>query len=219
MHNPSVGRTPTIEKKRRSGRGNRKKKFTETEITFLLGTIEQNLPIGPQEWERVSTEYIKEFSDMDRDRESLRRKFGQLVNSKVPTGDPLCPPDVQWAKQITRSIESKADAGMATRSDLGIEAGELSYDEDGSFIIDTPNDETEDQVDVENNQQEAARKESNTVKKANQEVTTRPPFIALRISPSDSTQDAMNNYIQFMMKNHDGRLSKQNAESTTTSAR
>jgi len=79
----------------------------------------------------------------------------------------------------------------------------LSYDEDGSFIIDTPNDETEDQVDVENNQQEAARKESNTVKKANQEVATRPPFIAPRMSRSDSTQDAMNNYIQFMMINRE----------------
>ncbi len=51
--------------------------------------------------------------------DSLKHKFKELHNKRVPTGDPLCPPTLCRAKWIRRAIIYKMDA-----SDLNSEGGD-----------------------------------------------------------------------------------------------
>ncbi len=50
--------------------------------------------------------------------DSLKRKFKELHNKKIPTGDPLCPPAVRQAKHLQVKIISRLDV-----SDLNSEEG------------------------------------------------------------------------------------------------
>jgi hypothetical protein len=65
---------------------------------------------------------------------SLRRKFTQQHKVQKPTGDPTCPAEVRYAKQIFRKIEQRAYASAEIDlSDLRIER---EHDEPN---IDKPN--------------------------------------------------------------------------------
>jgi hypothetical protein len=84
--------------------------------------MEDNLPIGPQEWDDVTEAHADRFLLKNRDSQLLRRKFNELVNSKRPTDDPNCPPHIRWAKLIQKSITAKSDSwgGSLNNNDLGI---------------------------------------------------------------------------------------------------
>ncbi len=60
---------------------------------------------------------------MDWMADSLKRKFKELHNKKIPTGDPNCPPAVVWAKRLRREIVEKMDG-----TDLNSEAGDVLGD-------------------------------------------------------------------------------------------
>jgi hypothetical protein len=49
----------------------------------------------------------------------LKQKFGPLHIQKIPTGDPMCPLEVQKAKHINEEIKKKADL-----SDCGYDAAD-----------------------------------------------------------------------------------------------
>ena len=70
------------------------------------------------------------FSRQGSDWTSIRRKFAQLDKVKISTGDPTCPAEVQYAKQVFQKIEERADAnGTVYSMDLGIEDGNNVDDE------------------------------------------------------------------------------------------
>ncbi len=79
--------------------------FTIAEIDSLLEIIEEVLPIGPNDWDRVTERHITFYPGLGRTRESLRRKFASLYNHKKPTGDPTCPVYVRNAKHIFEQIK------------------------------------------------------------------------------------------------------------------
>ena len=114
-------RPPTFPRARRSMQS-RGQQFRINEILSLLETISTHLPIGSHEWEVVASQHNENFPDKERTGPSLRRKFSQLHKVKKPTGDPTCPAEVRYAKQIFRRIEQRADASAEIEStDLGIE--------------------------------------------------------------------------------------------------
>ena len=82
-----------------AGARNRGTKYHKDEIEAFLDLMEDNLPIGPQEWDDVTEAHADRFLLKNRDSQSLRRKFNELVNSKKPTGDPNCPPHIRRAKR------------------------------------------------------------------------------------------------------------------------
>ena len=84
--------------------------FRINEILSLLEAISTHLPIGSLEWEVVASQHNENFPDKERTGPSLRRNFSQLHKVKKPTGDPTCPVEVRYAKQIFRRIEQGADA-------------------------------------------------------------------------------------------------------------
>ncbi len=58
------------------------------------------------------------YPDLKQSVDSLKRKFKELHNKKIPTEDPLCPPAVSWAKHLRVEIIRRLDA-----SDLNSEEG------------------------------------------------------------------------------------------------
>ena len=58
----------------------------------FLEIMYEVLPIGGDEWDEVLDRHSIRYSG--REVESLRRKFSQLHRKSVPTGDPVCPPEI-----------------------------------------------------------------------------------------------------------------------------
>ena len=44
-----------------------------------------------------------------RNKESLKRKFRTLFITKIPTGDPNCPPEIRRAKNLYELIKKKSE--------------------------------------------------------------------------------------------------------------
>ena len=82
--------------------------YSSTEVKSFLDVLEQQLPIGPDQWQEVAD--IHERNGYNhRDPYSLRRKFNTLHKKTCPTGDPHMPEDVKQAKRIKYLIGDKAN--------------------------------------------------------------------------------------------------------------
>lgn len=123
-------------KKRRSGRSGGKQNYSEHDIHVLLDIVDKNVPIGKNDWSRVTTEYNKYAVEKDRstrDLEGLRIKFDRLAATKKPTGDPSCPENVRRAKRISHDIYNLAYAATV---------GDSGEDEDEDLATDDAEDST-----------------------------------------------------------------------------
>jgi hypothetical protein len=99
--------------------------FREAEIMSFLELALEYLPISGEEWDDIALEHglNAAYEPLNRTGQSLRRKFMDLYNKKVPTGDPHMPETVKLAKKIRYKIEERADAAAnveVTDADLGI---------------------------------------------------------------------------------------------------
>ena len=121
--------------------------FSRSEVDGLLDVIEENLAISGSEWDHVCQIHEANWPNMDRTKESLKRKFAGLYGKKIPTGDPNCPPDVKKAKHIHQAMLEKIDA-----SDGEGEGTESEDSDDPNFQLDTDN-EPEAVVEQQNNEQ------------------------------------------------------------------
>ena len=79
--------------------------------------VDEIVPVGNPEWERIWERHNSCYPNQDRTVESLKRKFQELAKKKIPTGDPNCPPHVRFAKRIYRKIVEATD-GSTGASDL-----------------------------------------------------------------------------------------------------
>eukprot|EP00521_Asterionellopsis_glacialis_P015948 CAMPEP_0195305870 /NCGR_PEP_ID=MMETSP0707-20130614/36912_1 /TAXON_ID=33640 /ORGANISM="Asterionellopsis glacialis, Strain CCMP134" /LENGTH=133 /DNA_ID=CAMNT_0040370077 /DNA_START=17 /DNA_END=418 /DNA_ORIENTATION=- len=83
--------------------------YSIEETLSFLDILERILPIGSDEWDSVLREHDEKYSEQKRDVNSLKRKFGKLYRTQIPTGDPNCPPEVVRAKRISRDIKERAE--------------------------------------------------------------------------------------------------------------
>ncbi|KAE9034356.1 hypothetical protein PR003_g1434 [Phytophthora rubi] len=85
--------------------------YTSADVDRLLLLIENELPLGRDEWERLATTYNanRPRGAPERDFESLRRKFKVLYSTWKPTAMPNMPPLVKKAKEVTQAIDDKAN--------------------------------------------------------------------------------------------------------------
>ncbi|KAE9199949.1 hypothetical protein PF002_g21986 [Phytophthora fragariae] len=81
------------------------------DIDRLLHLVEQALPLGRDEWERLAVTYNagRARGAPERDFESLRRKFKILYSARKPTGMPEMPPHIKRAKEAKQAIDEKAN--------------------------------------------------------------------------------------------------------------
>ena len=83
--------------------------YSPQEQQCLLDIVRNHLPIGQDDWEGVCADHLVSWPESGRDYLSVRRKFNQLANKNMPTGNPSCPPEVREAKDILELIKEKAD--------------------------------------------------------------------------------------------------------------
>ena len=114
-------------------------KFTVAEIEHLLETIEDVIPIGNPDWERIWQEHSARYPTKERTSESLKRKFQELARKKNPTGDPNCPPYVRDAKQIFYKIV-QANDGSTGGSDVDEDFGETGAERNDDKVGDEDDD-------------------------------------------------------------------------------
>ncbi|KAE9346646.1 hypothetical protein PR003_g7327 [Phytophthora rubi] len=81
-------------------RQTRNPNYTSADVDRLLLLIENELPLGRDEWESLATSYNanRPRGAPERDFESLRRKFKVLYSARKLTGMPNMPPLVKKAK-------------------------------------------------------------------------------------------------------------------------
>ena len=61
--------------------------------------------------------------------DQLKKKFMKLANAKMPTGDPIMPPDVNKAKQICRLIIEKSEGMTGSEEEAFAPEDVLNDDE------------------------------------------------------------------------------------------
>lgn len=108
-------RPPTV-RQAPAGRQAGRRNYSHAEMISLAECVYRIKPIGGLEWDQVVEEHSVNYPGRDVD--SLRRKFAQIANTKVPTGNPNCP---QWVR-----IAKRAKIAIAERADIG--DGEEFYD-------------------------------------------------------------------------------------------
>jgi hypothetical protein len=105
----------------------------------MLDIIDDIIPIGNPDWEKVWQEHLAAFLTKEWTLKSLKHKFQELFCKKIPTGNPNRPPYVCKAKQISRKVIvatngltggwSTAAESIASNEDMrGVENG---MDENG----------------------------------------------------------------------------------------
>ncbi len=105
--------------------------FTEAETTSMLAVIEEVMPIGRDEWERVLALHNNRWSQTGRTVEAMWRKFSRLHQQKGPTGNPYIAPNVRKEKELKEKIieVSQTVAGELPDHAIGFSAhDELAED-------------------------------------------------------------------------------------------
>jgi hypothetical protein len=83
-------------------------KFKQDEVEYLMECMENILPMGKVEWDKLAERYNKRFPSRPRKMVNLRNQFNTYAKAKPPTGDPDCPPLVSRAKRIVELTKEKA---------------------------------------------------------------------------------------------------------------
>ena len=123
--------------------------YTRAEVDSLLSILEELLPISAEEWEEVSRRHADNFGDLDRSRESLKRKYTTLANAKPGTGTTICPPEVLQAKRIKTMIEERAggsEGGQEEDMDSFSSVSEEEEDQDEEGDEEDEEEEEEEEI-------------------------------------------------------------------------
>jgi hypothetical protein len=84
-------------------------KFTVAKIEHLLKAIDEVVPKGNPDWERIWQEHLSRYLTKEQTTELLKCILQEFSRRKVPTGDPNCPPYIHDAKQIFYKIIQATD--------------------------------------------------------------------------------------------------------------
>jgi hypothetical protein len=97
----------TTKKKSGRGHGNAPDYSSVEEKHHLIEIVKSQVPISSEEWQAVLEIHNEVFSHTKRDVNSIKRKFHDLANKKMPTGeDPtnIMPDDVLRKAKHVREI-------------------------------------------------------------------------------------------------------------------
>ena len=80
------------------------------------------------------------YPDAARTVDSIKRKFKQLHNKKIPTGDPICPPAVRCAKRVRMAIIELMDSSDLNEDDDPPRDKNLGSDGDENSVYSSDSD-------------------------------------------------------------------------------
>jgi hypothetical protein len=95
-------------KKGAQGAGGGSMHYRAEELEALMEIMDDVVPIGKYEKEKVCQRYNDMFPTRPREYQNLMSQFNKYASRKEPTGDPDCPPLVRKAKRICQKIKDKA---------------------------------------------------------------------------------------------------------------
>ena len=119
--------------------------FKKDETLSLLDLVEAVLPVSPQEWDEVTNLHLQNWPDLERSKDTLKRRFQSLYLKRAPTGDPSIPDEVRRAKQILQEIKQRADMSDGEESIAQKPKARSTTDEDFTVPTATEEDEEEQQ--------------------------------------------------------------------------
>jgi hypothetical protein len=99
------------------GAGGGKMHYRDDELNDLMDIMEELLPIGKYEKEKVAERYNMMHPTRPREYPNLMTQFNKFASKKPPTGNPDCPPLVRRAKRILKKIRNKAGIACLTEQD------------------------------------------------------------------------------------------------------
>ncbi|KAG1686500.1 hypothetical protein DVH05_006514 [Phytophthora capsici] len=81
-----------------------------SEVDRLLQLVEEYLPLGKDEWERLTNDYnaTRSRSWNERDSDSILRKFKAMYGARNPSGKGNIPAHIERAKELKRAVDQKA---------------------------------------------------------------------------------------------------------------
>jgi hypothetical protein len=94
--------------------------YSKEEVDNILDAVEDTIPISSTAGDRVEVVHLSWYPNLNWTMDSLKRKFKEQHNEKIPTGDPLCSPAVCRVKHLGIEIINRLDA---LESDLNSEDG------------------------------------------------------------------------------------------------
>ncbi|KAI9980209.1 hypothetical protein PInf_026694 [Phytophthora infestans] len=108
--------------------------YKMAEISRLLNLIEDILPLGKDEWERLAGFYngSRMRGWPEREFDSLRLKLKVLYSTRKPTGTSEMPPHIKLAKELKNAIDDKASVVVM---DDGADNEEEDFREDFAFDV------------------------------------------------------------------------------------
>ena len=112
--------------------GGRGSGFGLQEAESLLEILEEFLPLCQDERDHVASLHSSRYPRERRTMDSLKRKFSSLHRKRIPTGDPMIPNDVKWAKKIRGKMTERAD--LSSRGDANELPHLFSDEEDNAEI-------------------------------------------------------------------------------------
>ena len=92
-HRPRPQVAPAAQQRGR-GRG-----FTSASVDVMLDLAEEHLPVGQQMWDELALKFNEAIGENCAG-EDVRNKIKNLKNSRKPTADQTCPPQVRRETQI-----------------------------------------------------------------------------------------------------------------------
>jgi len=102
-----VPEAPTAKNTKKKGGGNMK--CSRDELETLLDALEEVMPIGKVDWEKVESMCnLQVPEERERTLLKLQNQCNTLCSKRPPTGNPNCPPEVKCAKRISYKIKDKA---------------------------------------------------------------------------------------------------------------
>ncbi|KAH7907608.1 hypothetical protein BJ138DRAFT_1129056 [Hygrophoropsis aurantiaca] len=107
--------------------------YSPSDVKALLGFIENELPLGQRGWKAVHTRFVqwaRKHKRPQRALKSLETKYKQLVRTTKPTGDGVCPPEVDKAHFIDNLINERAGTRDLHDSDFADNTGVISVSSD-----------------------------------------------------------------------------------------
>jgi len=155
--------------------------FSKDELFFLLETLEEILPIGPEEGEKAQ-HAMQGGGYPGREVNPHRRKYHTLHRKLIPTGDPNIPPEVLQAKRIKHLIGQEActtdgeEAYDCINNSFEAGGGDLISDSDGDSDV-------EDFVMVDTDADTTKAKKKKKTNKESAKVSA-APAVAPTVAPS-----------------------------------
>ena len=182
--------------------------FKKDETLSLLDLVEELLPVSPQEWDEVTNLHLQNWPDLERSKDTLKRRFQSLYLKRAPTGDPSIPVEVRRAKQIIQEIKKRADLSDGEEESVAQQKPTARSTSDEDFVAPTAteedDEENQEQMDSEEYIQQSTAKGSDNSVAASISTNSKKKSVfskpMIRVGSKSHDNNEFSSFMMFMMK-------------------